>query len=63
MNVLMTAGTRPEPTMSSKEIAELVEKRHDKVKQSMERLLERGVIKLTPMGKLTISVRQSRSTT
>ncbi|MDH4541075.1 hypothetical protein CUR85_13575 [Sulfitobacter faviae] len=30
--------------MSSREIADLVEKRHDKVKQSIERLVERGVI-------------------
>lgn len=39
-----------ELTMSSREIAELVEKRHDKVKQSIERLAERGVITFTPMG-------------
>lgn len=31
-------------TMSSLEIAELLEKRHDKVKQSVERLVEKGVI-------------------
>lgn len=37
-------------TMSSREIAELVESRHDKVKQSMERLSERGLISFTPMG-------------
>lgn len=37
-------------TMSSREIAELVESRHDKVKQSMERLAERGVITLPPLG-------------
>lgn len=37
-------------TMSSREIAELVESRHDKVKQSIERLAERGVIALPPMG-------------
>ncbi|UFS67754.1 Rha family transcriptional regulator [Paracoccus denitrificans] len=37
-------------TMSSREIAELVESRHDKVKQSMERLAERGIITFTPMG-------------
>ena len=37
-------------TMSSREIAELVESRHDKVKQSIERLAERGVISKPPTG-------------
>lgn len=37
-------------TMTSREIAELVESRHDKVKQSIERLVERGVISQPPMG-------------
>jgi anti-repressor protein len=37
-------------TMSSLEIAELVESRHDKVKQSIERLVERGVISQPPVG-------------
>lgn len=37
-------------TMSSREIAELVNSRHDKVKQSIERLAERGIIQLPPMG-------------
>jgi phage antirepressor YoqD-like protein len=37
-------------TMSSREIADLVESRHDKVKQSIERLAERGVIDLPPLG-------------
>jgi phage regulator Rha-like protein len=36
--------------MSSREIAELVDSRHDKVKQSIERLAERGVITLPPLG-------------
>jgi phage antirepressor YoqD-like protein len=36
--------------MTSREIAELVESRHDKVKQSIERLVERGVISQPPMG-------------
>jgi phage regulator Rha-like protein len=36
--------------MSSREIADLVESRHDKVKQSIERLVERGVIVQPPMG-------------
>lgn len=37
-------------TMSSREIAELLEKRHDKVKQSIDRLVERGVIVQPPVG-------------
>ena len=37
-------------TMSSREIAELVESRHDKVKQSIERLVKRGVIDVPPLG-------------
>ena len=37
-------------TMTSREIAELVESRHDKVKQSIERLVERGVIQSPPLG-------------
>ena len=38
------------PTMSSREIAELVGSRHDKVKQSIERLAERGLIVQPPVG-------------
>lgn len=41
-----------ELTMSSREIADLVESRHDKVKQSIERLAARGVIQLPPMGEV-----------
>lgn len=37
-------------TMSSREIAELVESRHDKVKQSIGRLVKRGVIDVPPLG-------------
>lgn len=37
-------------TMSSREIAELVDSRHDKVKQSIDRLAARGVIGLPPLG-------------
>jgi len=39
-------------TMSSQEIADLLEKRHDKVKQSIERLAERGIIQHPPMGEV-----------
>ena len=38
--------------MSSREIADIVGPRHDKVKQSIERLAERGVISLPPMGEV-----------
>lgn len=37
-------------SMTSLEISALVESRHDKVKQSIERLAERGVIVLPPLG-------------
>lgn len=36
--------------MSSREIAEVVGSRHDKVKQSIDRLVQRGVIQQPPMG-------------
>nr|DAI52910.1 MAG TPA: KilAC domain protein [Bacteriophage sp.] len=36
-------------TMSSREIADLVESRHDSVKRTIERLQDKGVIQLTPM--------------
>ncbi len=48
----MSLLTAPAVTMSSREIAELVESRHDKVKQSIERLAEKGVIQLPPMGEV-----------
>jgi phage antirepressor YoqD-like protein len=47
MNTNLTVS---EPTMSSREIAELVDSRHDKVKQSIERLVARGVIAAPPLG-------------
>ncbi|MDR5742494.1 phage antirepressor KilAC domain-containing protein [Caballeronia sp. LZ029] len=46
----MNAIALSAPTMSSREIADLVESRHDKVKQSIERLAARGVIALPPLG-------------
>ncbi len=49
MNSLITSTTI---TMSSLDIAELVESRHDKVKQSIERLAARGTIQLPPMGEV-----------
>lgn len=44
---------QPGLTMSSREIAELVESRHDKVKQSIERLADRGVFTLPPAGEVS----------
>lgn len=44
----------PTLTMTSLEISELVESRHDKVRQSIERLAARGVISLPPMGEVKI---------
>lgn len=46
-------------TMTSLEISELVESRHDKVKQSIERLSERGVITLPPLGEKPTAGRPS----
>lgn len=50
MNQIATLVNSSEPTMNSLEISELVESRHDKVKQSIERLAKRSVIQLPPMG-------------
>jgi phage regulator Rha-like protein len=38
--------------MNSREIAALVESRHDKVMQSIERIAKRGVIRLPPLGEV-----------
>lgn len=50
MNDLTTFNGGSNITMSSREIATLVEKRHDKVKQSIDRLAAKGVIIQPPMG-------------
>ncbi len=50
MNAIMNITSGTGLTMSSQEIADLLKKRHDKVKQSIERLVERGVIIQPPMG-------------
>ena len=47
---ILTQFGNSEQSMNSLEISELVQSRHDKVKQSVERLAERGVITLPPMG-------------
>lgn len=51
MNELLTISQKKASTltMSSREIAELVESRHDSVKRTIERLQEKGLIQLTPM--------------
>ncbi|TBW11698.1 ORF6N domain-containing protein [Azotobacter chroococcum subsp. isscasi] len=46
----MSAIVEMPVTMTSSEIAKLVESRHDKVKQSIERLAAKGVIVQPPMG-------------
>lgn len=48
-----------ELTMSSGDIADLVESRHDHVKRSIERLAERGIIQLPPMGEVKNHLGQS----
>lgn len=40
------------PTMTSQDIAALVNSRHDDVKRSIERLAEKGVIELPPMAEI-----------
>ena len=53
MNELISTNV----SMTSIDIAELVGSRHDKVKQSIERLAERGIITLPPMGEKPTSGR------
>jgi phage regulator Rha-like protein len=50
-----------ELTMSSQDIADLVESRHDNVKRTIERLAERGVIRLPPLGVVKNHLGQSVS--
>lgn len=49
MTGLVNITRGPISTMSSREIAELVESRHDNVKRTVERLAERAVITLPPL--------------
>jgi phage regulator Rha-like protein len=50
MNEIVSLNTSGETlTMSSREIAELTNSRHDSVKRTIERLAESGVIRLPPM--------------
>ncbi|EGQ8014100.1 DNA-binding protein [Vibrio cholerae] len=46
--------TQQEVTMSSREIAELTQSRHDNVKRSMERMSSNGIISFTPLEEPTI---------
>ncbi|MFS8375060.1 Rha family transcriptional regulator [Xanthomonas campestris] len=45
---VITAGDAP--AITSRDIAELIDSRHDNVKQSIERLVQRGVIVQPPLG-------------
>ena len=50
MKQIVNAGSKI--TMTSLEIAELLGNRHDKLTQSLERLVKRGVIEQPPMGEV-----------
>jgi len=50
MNRLAVGTSFSQVTMTSQEIAKLVGSRHDKVKQSIDRLVDRGVISKPPVG-------------
>jgi anti-repressor protein len=49
MNTNITTNNTNTKTMTSLEIANLVESRHDSVKRTVERLVESGIITLPPM--------------
>lgn len=49
MNSIAIMNSGQQLTMSSQEIADLVESRHDSVKRTIERLIERKAIGLTPL--------------
>ncbi len=53
---ILTQFGNSEQSMTSLEIAELVQSRHDKVKQSVERLVERGVVAQPPMGNVVKTI-------
>ncbi|HBQ8590178.1 TPA: phage antirepressor KilAC domain-containing protein [Klebsiella pneumoniae] len=58
MNSLMNTNNNT-VRMSSRDIADLVESRHDDVKRSIERLAERGTIQLPPMADVKNHLNQS----
>lgn len=47
-------------TMSSQDIAALVDSRHDDVKRSIERLAERGIIELPPMAEIKTATKPTK---
>lgn len=49
MNQIMMGAAKTSQTMTSREIADLVESRHDSVKRTIERLAESGAIALPPL--------------
>lgn len=49
-NIISANAHNPNLTMTSREIAELVESRHDHVKRSIDRLVNQGIISPPPMG-------------
>lgn len=53
---ILTQLGNSEQSMNTLDISELVQSRHDKVKQSTERLVERGVIAQPPMGSVVKTV-------
>ena len=57
MNELMVIEGQGPKKMTSLEISELVESRHDKVKQSIERLVSRAVIELPPTGEISTATK------
>lgn len=52
MTDLTLQGNTRELMMSSREISEMLESRHDKVKLSIDRLADRGVIQRPPVGEV-----------
>lgn len=59
MNTLVPFGNS-QITMTSREIAELVESRHDDTKRAIERLAERGVIEFPPMAEIPTATKPMR---
>lgn len=56
MNILTQNADKK---MTSQQIAELVGSRHDKVKQSIDRLVSKGVVQLPPLGEVRNHLGQS----
>ncbi len=63
MNTSLITGGQQPLTMSSREIADLLEKRHDDVKRSIKRLVDRGVIDVPPMAEDQIETTHGRKHT